>query len=120
MPVSFCALRRRICAGLCDWLGIEFSDRMLRWPAGPRETDGVWSPHWYDAVERSTGFEPWRPRTVDLNEHDFAVAEACRPAYDELPPGASSSSLSRGFETFAGAHSSTTLVTSERHARPRW
>ena len=22
---------------LCDWLGIEFTDRMLHWPAGPRE-----------------------------------------------------------------------------------
>jgi len=69
---------------LCDWLDIEFTDRMLHWPAGPRESDGVWAPHWYDAVVRSTGFEPWRPRTVRLSEHDAAVAEACRPAYDEL------------------------------------
>ncbi len=46
--------------------------------------DGVWAPHWYDAVERSTGFEPWRPREVDLSAHDAAVAEACRPAYDAL------------------------------------
>ena len=42
------------------------------------------SAHWYDAVARSTGFEPWRPREVVLNSHDAAVAEACRPAYDEL------------------------------------
>ncbi|MEO7350885.1 MAG: HAD family hydrolase [Marmoricola sp.] len=69
---------------LCDWLDIGFTDRMLLWPAGPRESDGVWAPHWYDAVVRSTGFEPWRPRTVQLSEHDAAVAEACRPAYDEL------------------------------------
>ena len=69
---------------LCEWLGIEFTDAMLHWPAGPRSSDGVWAAHWYDAVARSTGFEPWRPRTVDLNDHDLAVAEACRPAYDEL------------------------------------
>ncbi len=68
----------------CDWLGLEFTDRMLRWPAGPRESDGVWAPHWYDAVLRSTGFEPWRPREIDLDEHDAAVAAACRPAYDAL------------------------------------
>ena len=49
-----------------------------------RDSDGVWAPHWYDAVVRSTGFEPWRPRAIDLDEHDAAVAEACRPAYDEL------------------------------------
>jgi hypothetical protein len=69
---------------LCDWLGIDFTDRMLSWPAGPRESDGVWAPYWYDAVLASTGFEPPRPRTVDLSPHDAAVAQACRPAYDEL------------------------------------
>jgi hypothetical protein len=69
---------------LCDWLGIEFTDRMLSWPAGPRASDGVWAPHWYAAVWRSTGFEPWRPRATDLCGHDARVAEACRPAYEAL------------------------------------
>jgi hypothetical protein len=69
---------------LCDWLGIEFTDRMLHWPAGLRDSDGVWAPHWYDAVARSTGFEEWRPRSVELTDHDAAVAEACRPAYELL------------------------------------
>ena len=57
---------------------------MLAWPAGPRSSDGVWAPYWYDTVWRSTGFEPWRPREVSLSEHDARVAEACRPAYDRL------------------------------------
>jgi hypothetical protein len=69
---------------LCDWLGVPFTDRMLAWPAGPRDTDGVWAPHWYAAVQASTGFEPWRPREIDLSEHDAGVAETCRPAYDAL------------------------------------
>jgi hypothetical protein len=69
---------------LCNWLGIEFTGRMLRWPAGPRPSDGVWGTHWYAAVWRSTGFEPWRPREVDLSLHDAAVAEACRPAYEQM------------------------------------
>jgi hypothetical protein len=69
---------------MCDWLGIAFSDRMLSWPPGPRPTDGVWAPYWYDSVLGSTGFEPWRPRDVHLNEHDAAVAEVCRPAYERL------------------------------------
>ena len=69
---------------LCDWLGVRFTDRMLAWPPGPRETDGVWAPHWYAAVRASTGFAPWRSRDVDLSEHDAAVADACRPAYDAL------------------------------------
>ena len=69
---------------LCDWLGIAFTDRMLSWPPGPRDSDGVWAPHWYAAVWRSTGFEAWRPRDIDLSEHDAAVAEACRPTYEAL------------------------------------
>ena len=69
---------------LCDWLDIPFTPRMLSWPPGPRSSDGVWAPYWYDTVQRSTGFEPWRPREISLGEHDAAVAEACRPAYDRL------------------------------------
>jgi hypothetical protein len=69
---------------LCRWLGVPFTDRMLHWPAGPRDTDGVWAPHWYAAVQASTGFEPWRPREVHLSPHDAGVADACRPAYEML------------------------------------
>jgi hypothetical protein len=69
---------------LCEWLEVPFTTRMLHWPAGPRSSDGVWAPHWYDAVWRSTGFEPWRPREIALDAHDAAVAEACRPAYETL------------------------------------
>jgi hypothetical protein len=41
---------------LCTRVGIPFRDEMLNWPAGPRDSDGVWAPHWYAAVEASTGF----------------------------------------------------------------
>ena len=69
---------------VCDWLGIDFTPAMLSWPAGPRESDGVWAPYWYDAVLASTGFEARRPSATDLSPHDAAVAETCRPAYEEL------------------------------------
>ena len=39
---------------------------------------------WYGTVVRSTGFEPRRPRRIELNEHDAGVAEACRRAYESL------------------------------------
>lgn len=69
---------------LCGRLGIDFDGRMLAWPAGPRDSDGVWAPYWYDAVWRSTSFEPPRPRDVRLEGLPRAVAEACRPAYERL------------------------------------
>lgn len=69
---------------LCARLGVPFSERMLSWPAGPRASDGVWAKHWYEAVNRSTGFEPYRPREVKLSPELRRLADACRPHYDKL------------------------------------
>jgi hypothetical protein len=69
---------------LCDYVGIEFTEAMLHWPAGPRESDGVWAPYWYDAVLASTGFEPYRPRTVALSGVALQAAELSRPHFERL------------------------------------
>ena len=69
---------------LCAYLQVEFSDRMLHWPAGRRASDGVWARYWYSAVEASTGFEPWRPREIRLDGQAARVAEACLPHYRRL------------------------------------
>jgi hypothetical protein len=41
---------------LCAALSVPFSAAMLSWPPGPRDSDGVWAPYWYDSVWKSTGF----------------------------------------------------------------
>ena len=69
---------------LCDWLGIQFTDRMLHWPKGPRDSDGIWAPHWYAHVWESTGFEAPVAREVVLSGEAAAVAEACRGHYERL------------------------------------
>jgi hypothetical protein len=70
---------------LCAALGIPFSDRMLSWPAGPRDSDGVWAPAWYDAVERSTGFgPPSTESTPDLPGDLRRIADQARPLYERL------------------------------------
>jgi len=70
---------------LCDWLGIEFTGRMLHWPKGPRDSDGIWAPHWYAAVWKSTGFEPPRDRAaIRLEGEAKRVSEACREDYELL------------------------------------
>ena len=69
---------------LCRYIGVDFTDTMLRWPAGPRASDGVWAPYWYDAVLASTGFEPYRPRRVELHGAALAAAERSRPDYERL------------------------------------
>lgn len=69
---------------LCELLGVPFTDRMLSWPAGPRDSDGVWGPWWYEAVWRSTGFEPYRPRNPHLDGEPAKTAQACLPHYERL------------------------------------
>jgi hypothetical protein len=70
--------------GLCAALGVPFDPAMLSWPAGPRDTDGVWAPHWYASVEASTGFGPYRDASAHLPGHLEPLAALCRPYYDEL------------------------------------
>ncbi len=71
-------------AALCERLRVPFDAAMLSWRAGPRDTDGVWAPHWYDAVYRTTGFEPFRPKDERVPDRLRSVLDACRPIYDEL------------------------------------
>jgi len=73
-------------ATLCTALGIAFSPAMLRWPAGPRATDGVWAPAWYASVARSTGFGA-PPAPVDLAALPPDLREICAaalPAYTRM------------------------------------
>ena len=54
---------------LCARLGVAFDRAMLAWPAGRRDSDGVWGEHWYDAVIRSTGFGPPQPAPYQPKTH---------------------------------------------------
>jgi hypothetical protein len=69
---------------ICERLGVEFMPQMLEWPAGPRDSDGVWAKYWYDSVWRSTGFAAYRPRTYDLCAKDQRIASLARPYYEQL------------------------------------
>ena len=69
---------------LCGALGIAWDPAMLRWEPGIRDTDGIWAPHWYDAVAASTGFGEPAERPVELDDEARRVAEVCRPYYRQL------------------------------------
>ena len=75
---------RGVLAQLCERLGLEFGEEMLSWQAGAREEDGVWAPHWYQNIHRSTGFLPYRPKTEPFPERLQPLLEECRPHYDAL------------------------------------
>jgi hypothetical protein len=69
---------------LCTALDVPFHPAMLSWPRGPRDSDGVWAPHWYASVWASTGFGPYRPPAGPLPAHLAPLAEQCRPYYERL------------------------------------
>jgi len=69
---------------LCDKIGVEFSDGMLYWPPGPRETDGIWAKYWYAEVERSIGFQPYRERKVEIPQNLREIEQRCRQCYEQL------------------------------------
>lgn len=69
---------------LCAAVEIPFDRRMLRWKAGPRATDGVWAPHWYAAVERSTGFRPYAVKRRALPERLNGLYRRCLDIYHAL------------------------------------
>ena len=69
---------------ICARLGIEFVSQMLSWPAGRRDSDGVWGKYWYDSVWKSTGFAPWQEKEYRLGAKDQAIAEQARPYYEKL------------------------------------
>lgn len=48
---------------LCESVGVDFTDAMLSWPTGLRDTDGIWARHWYGEVAQSSGFQKPSGRT---------------------------------------------------------
>ena len=69
---------------LCAQLDITFTARMLSWPAGPRASDGVWAPYWYEAVLRSTGFETYRARACQVPAEHQGIIDAVMPSFEAL------------------------------------
>jgi hypothetical protein len=75
----------RILKLLCGAVGVEFTEAMLSWPPGLRESDGIWAKHWYAEVEKSTGFQKPSARTrepVPPRLHE--VYDRSRAYYSQL------------------------------------
>lgn len=92
---DFLADPRRYLEAVCGILGVGFDEAMLHWPAGRRASDGCWAPHWYAAVEASTGFNPPLPprsggpeplaeRIARLPPHLHPLAREATAIYDAL------------------------------------
>ncbi len=69
---------------LCEKLDIRFNKRMLNWPSGKRDTDGIWAPHWYSEVEKTTGFQPYSYGDTTLEDNWKKLYNQCMDDYEVL------------------------------------
>lgn len=67
---------------MCQHLGVTFSEKMLRWPKGYRDSDGVWASHWYHSVSQSTGFAPYQAPALSLSPAQQQVVDMVQPHYN--------------------------------------
>lgn len=77
---------RHVLSELCRRLDLDFDDVMLTWPSGPKPEDGVWAEHWYDGVHRSSGWQPWVAKGVELLADLRPVLDEALPLYERLTP----------------------------------
>lgn len=75
---------RRMLTLLTEAVGVDFSESMLSWEPGRRETDGIWAKRWYANVEKSTGFQPYRPKPDTVPDRLADVYAACVECYKKL------------------------------------
>lgn len=71
---------------LCHRCGLKYEQRMAHWPAGPKPYDGVWAPHWYANVHRTTGFEKQATSSRPLPAHLGDLLAEARSFYEKLLP----------------------------------
>jgi Sulfotransferase domain len=69
---------------LCHALAIPFTAHMLSWPAGPKLYDGVWAPHWYGEVHKSTGFGAPEGDLPALSDDFQRLSDAAMPYFEHL------------------------------------
>ena len=69
---------------LCRKLEIDFSVKMLNWQKGTRDSDGVWSSHWYKNVINSDGFKSYKEPVQDINREHIDIFKECMEHYNYL------------------------------------
>ena len=75
---------RKTLSLLCEKVGVIFSEEMLSWSKGVRNTDGIWAKYWYKNVINSTGFNIYREKDDDVPSKYLGLYDECIKIYDEL------------------------------------
>ena len=69
---------------LCEKVGVVFSEEMLSWSKGVRDTAGIWAKYWYDNVVNSTGFNTYTEKNEVIRDDYLQLYEDCLKIYEKL------------------------------------
>ena len=75
---------KKILTILCRKLDIPFSNKMLSWPKGKRDTDGIWGEIWYNNVKKSTCFRKLEKKKDKIPKNYEEIYNKCLIIYKEL------------------------------------
>ena len=75
---------REVLSKICDKIGVIFSEEMLSWSKGGRDTDGIWAKYWYKNVLNSTGFNTYKEKEENIPDKYTELYEECSKIYDSL------------------------------------
>ena len=75
---------RAALSALCAAVDLPFEEAMLSWAPGQHASDGVWAPHWYNAVFKTIGFAAPDETAPALPDHLRVIADGARPHYERM------------------------------------
>jgi len=75
---------RKVLTKLCKSLNIPFSEKMMSWPKGKRDSDGIWETIWYKNVKLSTNFEKSENNYREVSDDFKKIYFECLDIFNEL------------------------------------
>ena len=69
---------------LCKKLNLSFDEKMLNWPKGFRDTDGIWSKVWYQNVISTTTFNSNINKEYNVPKDFENIYKECLEIYEEI------------------------------------
>ncbi|MCP4192962.1 MAG: HAD family hydrolase [Planctomycetaceae bacterium] len=77
---------QQMLGAICESFSIEFTPKMVSWPSGSRESDGIWGKHWYTNAYRSTQFGKYTDKNEELPDGFRKLLDECQEIYSQLEP----------------------------------
>ena len=69
---------------ICKKINIPFTEKMLNWPKGRRDSDGIWEKIWYKNVKSSTSFNKILNKEYEIPKKYNHIYNECLKIYDQL------------------------------------